>query len=89
MDASAAFKSAKTKGEGLYTSFRAVLDKSPGKDKDQAARALYDISNYNKTINPRAPQPDSVTYFERLQLNTTDVLVRGSITYNGKEMRED
>ena len=84
------FTLAKTKGERLYASFRAVFDNPPAKDKDEATKALYDNPDYQKTINPKlkAPQPDSATYFERLQLNTTDGLLRGSITYRGTDKRE-
>jgi hypothetical protein len=85
------FTHAKTKGEELYTLFRAVFDNAPAKDKDEDARALYDNSDFHKTINPKlkAPPPDSVTYFERLNLHTTDVLVRGRIAYKGTDKRED
>jgi hypothetical protein len=38
---------------------------------------------------PQAPPPGSVTYFERLRLNTADVLVRGSINYRGTDKREE
>jgi hypothetical protein len=91
MAASSDFTSAKTKGEGLYTSFRAVLDSPPAKDKDEKARTLYDNPDYQKTINPKlkAPPPDSVVYFKRLGLNTANELVRGRIAYQGTDKRED
>jgi hypothetical protein len=76
MAASSVFTSAKTKCERLYTSLRTVLEIPPAKDKDEATRTLYDNPDYHKTLNPKlkAPRPDSVTYFERLQPSTTDLL---------------
>jgi hypothetical protein len=86
MAASSVFTSAKTKGEGLYISLRAVLE-NPQKTKTKPpGLCMIALTTTQPKVGGATAR---LTYFKRLRPSTTNVLVRGSITYNGADMHED